>query len=488
MRLPVPIAMRNYLESVGAISDKPQPIPTPILAISSRTSPRKKGDSHKKASVWSAFVWVIAVGCILLLGRVVLADVPRPMHPRRGSGTSSATYSTNNGHAQRNSSRSFFHSWQRTMLTYDAAVMTLLVAYILLVVASKKKARFGLVSSLEDGEVFNLVAEHPAEQAQIEESQTVPEKDKESVPKAGVMSLVNDFPTTNQDLALTGLPFDDPCPLVRSEIFDLACWMTLTPGLRVPSGPWASVAGTRRGDGHMECQDAAVVLVYNDFIIAAVADGCGGRKRGREAARIAVAATIRNLVEKLASGNDPTLAVESSFNAASSRLQRARMAYGDPPSLTTLETTLIVAVSAANEVVLGHIGDGEAFIVRPSDNTMRRLLKPQRVDPDKNVLAACLGPRIHGEPGITSVSRLPGDIVMISTDGIADRIKMDFWKNDLVRYLVLFQDEAANAMNAILDELARHRLDDDLGLAVVLDGQPRFCSDFWSEPCKMSEG
>lgn len=70
----------------------------------------------------------------------------------------------------------------------------------------------------------------------------------------------------------------------------------------------------------------------------------------------------------------------------------------------------------------GYIGDGGGCLLRSSGEIFH-FLKPQKADVnDLNVLSASLGPTIDGEPVFGMINRVVGDLVIVGTDGVFDKV------------------------------------------------------------------
>jgi serine/threonine protein phosphatase PrpC len=145
---------------------------------------------------------------------------------------------------------------------------------------------------------------------------------------------------------------------------------------------------------------------------------------------------------------------------------------------------LIVVIADGEGVGYAYCGDGGACLVRTS-GAVEHFLKPQKAD-QLNVLAASLGPQMQGEPILGILRRGPGDLLLVGTDGVFDRVEESFPK-DVLRAAIHFNGELETTARLILEELAAKQdefgfiCDDNLTLALAAGGSPPvLTAGFWN--------
>ena len=176
-----------------------------------------------------------------------------------------------------------------------------------------------------------------------------------------------------------------------------------------------------------------------------VADGMGGMAAGEVASRLA----LSTLIELIVDTTDWTLALnrDRDVKTVLDRMTRRffqidKTLRAEAESDRTLEgmgTTLTVAGTLDNDLVLGHVGDSRAYLLRghtfrqlTTDHTLAQALIDAGVaTPDdpaprfmRHVLTAAIGSlddRI--EPQVLRVQLAPDDQVLLCTDGLTDMVE-----------------------------------------------------------------
>lgn len=167
---------------------------------------------------------------------------------------------------------------------------------------------------------------------------------------------------------------------------------------------------------------------HADGHVFAVADGMGGHRAGEVASAVAIEAFVRFVKENASLA--PLQRMERGIREANEQL--ISMALRDP-DLEGMGTTL-TAMMVENGVYLGHVGDSRAYLIR--DGRLRRLtrdhsLVEKMVDegaltpdealvyPGRNVILRALGVSREVEADLIRVEVMPGDLVMLCSDGLS---------------------------------------------------------------------
>ena len=178
-----------------------------------------------------------------------------------------------------------------------------------------------------------------------------------------------------------------------------------------------------------------------------VADGMGGMAAGEVASRMAIC----KLLELVLDTSDWTLAlkqnkdVKTVFQRMTKRFyeidRTLREEAQNDPALRGMGTTLTVAGTLGNDLVLGHVGDSRAYLLRgnlfrqlTTDHTLAQALIDAGVassdDPAprsmRHVLTAAIGSLDERvEPQVQRFRLLSGDQLLLCTDGLTEMVDDD---------------------------------------------------------------
>ncbi len=156
-----------------------------------------------------------------------------------------------------------------------------------------------------------------------------------------------------------------------------------------------------------------------------VADGMGGHAHGDRAARMAVDTIVEHLIER-----DPSPALlADAMEEANRRIYQAARS-GRAEGMGTTATALVVDFPYA---LIAHVGDSRAYLLRNgllvqltqdhswvADRVREGLLRPEdaRGHRWKNVITNALGTFPEVEVDLLGLKLKPGDLLLLSTDGL----------------------------------------------------------------------
>lgn len=177
----------------------------------------------------------------------------------------------------------------------------------------------------------------------------------------------------------------------------------------------------------------------NGMRLCILADGMGGYKGGEIASSLATA-SARLYIEEKFKFIDPT--VENIQDLIKKAMEYANEVICEKAKtneeLEQMGTTLEICIMYGNKVYMGHIGDSRIYRIRR--NIIRRittdhsyvetLVKDGTITreeafyhPRKNMLMKALGCADNIEPDITAKGFLPGDIILMCSDGLTNMLK-----------------------------------------------------------------
>jgi len=178
-----------------------------------------------------------------------------------------------------------------------------------------------------------------------------------------------------------------------------------------------------------------------------VADGIGGMAAGEVASGLALAKLVELLVEtpdwimKLKSKEDITAVLERLTQRFLQIDETLKQKAKWDVALRGMGTTLTVACTLGRDMIIGHVGDSRAYVLRgdsfeqlTTDHTLAQSLIDAgiagRDDPAprsmRHVLTAALGAlgkRI--EPQVKHLLVQPGDQLLLCTDGLTEMVEDD---------------------------------------------------------------
>ncbi|MGH2617816.1 MAG: protein phosphatase 2C domain-containing protein, partial [Thermomicrobiales bacterium] len=202
-----------------------------------------------------------------------------------------------------------------------------------------------------------------------------------------------------------------------------------------------AVAAVTDTAGREENQDVAAALVIGssppsgegeDFLLV-VADGMGGHPSGDVASRIALD-TLTAAFPTLPEG-DLGLALKQAYRKANEAVYHAGEVE---PTHAGMGTTLTAALLHGKYATLANVGDSRAYLLRGDgltqvtrDHTVvadevaqgRISAEAARSDPRRNRLTHAIGtdPKLESRlPGIFELTLLPGDRLLLCSDGLYD--------------------------------------------------------------------
>jgi serine/threonine protein phosphatase PrpC len=199
----------------------------------------------------------------------------------------------------------------------------------------------------------------------------------------------------------------------------------------------------RRRDNN---EDALLLDIDNG--VFAVADGVGGREAGEVASALAID-TLRAAAPGLAravaayaaapdwSARNAVLeALDAALQQASQRIYEEAEAAGKQG----MTTTIVVAVVGGGAAFLAHVGDSRAWLVREGhikqlteDHSMvNELVRAGQMSFEeakrsryRNVITRALGLYPTVQADVVSIEILPGDRVVLASDGLSDPVPLD---------------------------------------------------------------
>jgi PPM family protein phosphatase len=188
----------------------------------------------------------------------------------------------------------------------------------------------------------------------------------------------------------------------------------------------AGVSDVGRVRPHNE--DAAFVGPY----VAVVADGVGGAAAGEVASATTAYVVAATALARF--GEDPSAVL---LRAAEDAHASVRLGVSLDPERSGMATTMTAVVTDGRRVVLGHVGDSRAYLLRDGELTqvshdhtyVQHLVDSGRLDPDaraghpwSNVVLRSLDGGENPSLDVTELRVRAGDRLLLCSDGLTDLV------------------------------------------------------------------
>ncbi len=194
-----------------------------------------------------------------------------------------------------------------------------------------------------------------------------------------------------------------------------------------------------------ENQDAYAVRrnTESGHLICVVCDGMGGAKGGRIASTMAVSMFLNSCLANLRAGmGEAEVQQVAEFAVAAANSAIFERAQADP-GLTGMGTTLVSAIAWEDKILFCNVGDSRAYLIRSDreddSGAVSRITKDHSwveklvdmgniteeealVHPDRNLVTRVLGPDKEVPCDSYLVQVIPGDYILLCTDGLVDTV------------------------------------------------------------------
>lgn len=162
----------------------------------------------------------------------------------------------------------------------------------------------------------------------------------------------------------------------------------------------------------------------------ALADGVGGQDRGEVASRLAVE-TLQSCFCESRSGEAPSALLQQIVQAANLKVYET--AAEASPGGSSMCTTLVAGLLRYDRVTIAHVGDSRCYLIRRGHATvlthdhtlvgeqvrMGLISHDEAAESEKrHVLSRSLGANIFVNVDIDEHQLLPGDLLLLSSDGL----------------------------------------------------------------------
>ena len=194
-----------------------------------------------------------------------------------------------------------------------------------------------------------------------------------------------------------------------------------------------------------ENQDAYAVRTNEDsgHLVCVVCDGMGGVNGGRIASTLAVNTFMNTCLGNLrADMSEEDVQAVAEFAVASANRAVYERAMSDD-ELKGMGTTLVSAIVWEDRILFSNVGDSRAYLIRRSEKTnessifrvtkdhswvqtlveMGNITEEEALShPKRNLVTRVLGPDSEAPSDSYLVQLMPGDYVLLCSDGLVDTV------------------------------------------------------------------
>lgn len=213
------------------------------------------------------------------------------------------------------------------------------------------------------------------------------------------------------------------------------------------------------------------------------ADGMGGHAAGEVAAHMAVVSLVELFQEKrgLFVSPDSPETRDSAAGLLETVNQKIYTAGVKHPDQRGMGSTVVLCLVRKKKALIAHVGDSRAYLYRAGQ--LSRLTKDHSVfqelndrglasenerrgHPARFQLTQCLGQGQKISPGISILTIIPGDRILLCTDGLHDMVG-----DNLIQNILLRHDDLQQACEALAAEANRAGGLDNITVLLIMAGK-----------------
>ncbi len=212
-------------------------------------------------------------------------------------------------------------------------------------------------------------------------------------------------------------------------------------------------------------QDSMFVSTDLEFPLFVVADGMGGHNAGDLASSMAVEGMIMFLKEnrgRLKKENEIKKCIREAIEYVNNKIYLKSL---ESTEFNGMGTTLTTVFIDKKRLYIGHVGDSRAYLIR--DNNLNKLTEDHTLvnelikkgsisveeaikHPQRNLITRAVGTSCDIISDITTVDKMPKDIIILCSDGLTNMIDEEI----ILRIVQQYDNKDMNNICNILVRLA----------------------------------
>ncbi len=229
--------------------------------------------------------------------------------------------------------------------------------------------------------------------------------------------------------------------------------------LKITSGEYSTAGIKPQNEDNCGVQTPAEPLLTTKGIAVAIADGMSGSDAGKEASEACISGFLRDYYSTPESWSAKTSGQKVLGSLNSWLHSQGQRQYGSHKGMVTTFSSIVFK---SNSAYIFHVGDTRIYRLR--NNELKCLTNDHRleVSEEKSYLTRAMGIDIHIDIDYKSVLVEPGDIYMLSTDGVHEFI------NDKNIHKILTEDKSLKQRaKSIIDIALENKSNDNLTCLLV---------------------
>jgi PPM family protein phosphatase len=218
--------------------------------------------------------------------------------------------------------------------------------------------------------------------------------------------------------------------------------------------------------------------------LAVLADGMGGYNAGDVASQMAILTITADIKTKFRNASNDKVYVDINLvkslltNATNTANSAIYQVSNEQSQCAGMGTTLVLSLFINNQVVIGHIGDSRAYLLRENQFTQLTndhsvlqeqidcgLLTPEQAKyaTYKNFVTRALGVEPEVDLELNTFDVQVGDIYLLCSDGLSEMLE-----DDEIKSIIIEEKETlTHAANALIRKANHHGGKDNISVILI---------------------
>lgn len=232
-------------------------------------------------------------------------------------------------------------------------------------------------------------------------------------------------------------------------------------------------------------EDSGGIFMKNESYLAVVADGMGGHNAGEVASKMTVdrLAEQWKLVEQPFTPEAAETWLRDHINLVNKEVYEHSLKNKECEGMGT---TVVAAICTDSFATIAHIGDSRVYLWNENgfnlitdDHTLvNELVKAGQLSPEdaemhprKNVILRSVGTDIEIEIDIMTVTFEVGDLLVLCSDGLSNKVS-----SDEMHHILKTSKDLEVAINSLIDLANKNGGEDNISIAIIESCTESECS------------